>query len=160
MHHPINEIMTEKLNFLVYKVPDLLRSIDHDTKGKWGKMNVHQMIEHMIDSVREASGRIPRTILTVEDKLPAYRNFLLSDKEFRPETKNPLMPDEPLPVRNPDVETSIKELEKELKYFVEYYTNSPDAIATNAVFGQLNYEEWILLLHKHAKHHLKQFGAL
>jgi len=28
------------------------------------------------------------------------------------------------------------------------------------VFGELNFEEWILLHYKHVTHHLKQFGLI
>ncbi len=150
----------DKLNFVVSDLPAYLKQLDSSTPGKWGKMNVQQMIEHMTDSVREATGRIPRTIVTPEEKLPAIKSFLMSDKEFRPETKNPLMPAEPIPVRNSDKDSAIRELESELKYFVEFYKTNPDAIITNAIFGHLNFEEWIQLLHKHAVHHLKQFGGL
>ena len=149
----------EKIDFLIIDFPVQLRKLDIATKPKWGKMNVQQMIDHMIDSVREANGKIPRTILTEQERLPAYKSFLMSEKEFKPETKNPLMPSEPLPERHPDKETAIKKLELELKDFVDHYTVNSDAIITNAIFGDLNYVEWTQLLHKHAVHHLKQFGV-
>jgi hypothetical protein len=148
----------EKLNFLLNTFPDLLMELDAATKPKWGKMNVQQMIEHMTDSVREANGKIPRTIITMPERLPAMKAFVMSEKEFRPETKNALMGDEPSPVRNADKENAIAELKDELKDFVDHYTNNPESVITNAFFGHLNYQEWIQLLHKHAVHHLKQFG--
>jgi hypothetical protein len=57
------------------------------------------------------------------------------------------------------MEHSISELEKELDDFVKFYENSPEAVVTNSFFGHLNFEEWTQLIHKHAIHHLKQFGV-
>ena len=55
--------MKDKLSFLLTTYPTLLRKLDHYTKGLWGKMNVQQMIEHMIDSLREANGKTPEAII-------------------------------------------------------------------------------------------------
>jgi hypothetical protein len=149
----------DKLNFLLTTLPDLLRKLDPSTERKWGKMNVQQMIEHFSDSVREANGKDKKQIFTEADKLPLYKNFLMSDKAFRPETKNPIMPDEPVAVRNKNKEEAIAELENELTDFADHFKNNPESINTQPVFGELNYNEWIQLLHKHAVHHLKQFGV-
>jgi hypothetical protein len=40
-----------KLDFVLIEFPAKLKALDPQTKGMWGKMNVQQMIEHMIDSV-------------------------------------------------------------------------------------------------------------
>ncbi len=69
------------------------------------------------------------------------------------------MGDEPLSVRNLSIVDAIIELEKELMDFEKLYSANPLTIITNPFFGDLNFEEWIQLLHKHAIHHLKQFGV-
>jgi hypothetical protein len=150
----------DKLNFVLQEFPSILDTIDANVKPKWGKMNLQQMIEHFADSVREANGKVKRDIVTPEDKIVSYYNFLMSDKEFKPETKNPIMPVEPSPVTNTNKEEAIAELRSELKDFVAFYQNNPDAKNAGPVFGHLNFEEWVQLLHKHAVHHLKQFGAM
>ncbi|HNP49084.1 MAG TPA: DUF1569 domain-containing protein, partial [Bacteroidia bacterium] len=83
----------------------------------------------------------------------------MSDREFKPNTKNIQMPETALPVRLKDKEEAIAELQLELRDFVNHFTNNPDARVMNPFFGNLNFEEWIQLLHKHAVHHLKQFGS-
>lgn len=150
---------TDKLSFLREQLPKNLRSLDPQTKSKWGKMNVQQMIEHLSDSVREANGKTPREIISTPERLPAMKDFLMSDKEFKPETKNIMMGSEPLPVRHGSMEEAIMKLEDELKDFENKYEKKPDSVITNPFFGHLNFEEWIQLLHKHAIHHLKQFGV-
>ena len=148
-----------KLEFLLKEFPIKLKQLDPSAKGVWGKMNVQQMIEHMTDSVREANGKIPRTIVTNPERLPAMKDFLLSEKEFKPNTKNVLLSEEPEPIKHSSIQAAIAEFEKEMEDFQKHYKTFPDAIITNAFFGDLNYEEWIQLLHKHAVHHLKQFTS-
>jgi hypothetical protein len=150
---------SNKLNFLLYKYPSLLKSLDPSIKALWGKMNVQQMIEHMSDSVRQANGKVVQDIVTPAEHLPKYKEFLMTEKEFRPNTKNAIMGEEPEPVKNVSVSEAIAELEKELKDFVKRFENDHQSIITNPIFGDLNFEEWIQLLHKHAVHHLKQFGV-
>lgn len=148
-----------KLDFVLFEFPAKLKALDPQTKGMWGKMNVQQMIEHMIDSVKEANGKIPRTIVTAPERLQAMKDFIMSEKEFKPNTKNVLMGEEPLLVRHVSVSNAIAELESELINFEKHFTANPDSRITNAFFGDLNYDEWVQLLHKHSMHHLKQFGG-
>ena len=97
--------------------------------------------------------------MTPADRVPKMKEFIMSEKEFRPDTKNALMGDEPEPVKRASVAEAIDDLESELKDLVKHFENSPQSTITNPFFGDLNYEESIQLLHKHAIHHLKQFGV-
>ena len=148
-----------KIDFVLIEFPAKLKALNPETKGMWGKMNVHQMIEHMIDSIKEANGKIPRTLVTAPERLQAMQDFLRSEKEFKPNTKNVLMGEDPVPVRHVSVANAIAELEEELKDFEKHFKANPNSRITNAFFGDLNYDEWVQLMHKHSMHHLKQFGG-
>ena len=148
-----------KLFFLLNEYIVQLRKLDPDTKGLWGKMNVQQMIEHMTESLREANGKTPRTIISPIDRLYAMKEFIKSEKEFHPNTKNSMMGETPLPLRNSNVKEAIDEIVMELKDFEIYFEKNPESIIVNPFFGELNFEEWIQLIHKHAMHHLRQFGV-
>ena len=88
------------------------------------------------------------------------RDFVMSDKPFRENTPNPLMPEVPAPVRNPSVEEAIKELKNEMDYFFTVFNKNNLRVTRNPFYGDLNYEQNVQLLHKHALHHLKQFGVV
>jgi hypothetical protein len=49
-------------------------------------------------------------------------------------------------------------LEKDINHFVTVFEYEPDLRILNPFFGNLNMDEWIHLLHKHAMHHLRQFN--
>ena len=70
------------------------------------------------------------------------------------------MPEEPLPTRFINIKDSLAELEEEVKSFNEFFCKNEALITQHPVFGELNYEEWVLLHYKHVKHHLRQFGLL
>jgi hypothetical protein len=88
------------------------------------------------------------------------RAFLESEKPFRENTPNALMPEIPAPVRNPSKEEALKELKNEIDFFFSVFEKNNLQVTRNPFFGDLNYEQNVQLLYKHAMHHLKQFGSL
>jgi len=153
-------MIAEKLNFLRETFPTRLKKLKGDEKPLWGKMNPQQMVEHMTGSFRIADEKIIQEIKTPPDRLASYKTFMMSEKEFRPNTRNALMGEEPEPVVNENFEKAVSELEQEINDFIEYFRDQPGKSTTNGVFGDLVFEEWVQLLHKHSVHHLKQFGLL
>lgn len=150
---------SEKADFLRSQFIPQLQQIPSDAKPAWGKMTAQQMIEHFADSVRIASGKTVHTeIITPEEQLDKMRAFLESDKPFRENTRNALMPETPAPVRNPSKEEAVKELQEELAFFFSVFEKNNLQVTRNPFFGDLNYEQNVQLLYKHAQHHLKQFS--
>ncbi len=150
----------ERANFLRHQFVPLLQQISTETKPAWGKMTVQQMIEHFADSVRVASGKtLLSDSITPPEQLQKQRDFMLSDKPFRENTINPLMPEAPAPVKNTSVKEALKELKEELSFFFSVFKKNNLQVTRNPFFGDLNYEQNVHLLYKHALHHLKQFGV-
>ena len=151
----------EKENFLRTRLVPLLQQLPPGTAARWGKMNVQQMIEHLGgDAIRTASGRlIFEKILTAPEQLARMRAFMMSEKPFKENTVNPLMGNEPASMRYKTVQGAIGALQQELIYFFEVFEKNPLLITRNPFFGDLNFDENVQLLYKHALHHLKQFGV-
>lgn len=148
----------EKIEFLKHRLIPLISKIPSDTRPAWGKMTLQQMIEHFSDYTRIASGKTPFTdIVTPPEHLERLRNFLMSDKPFKENTPNVLMPEVPPPVRNHSLEDAIRELKSEIAFFFAVFEKNNLAVTRNPFFGDLNFEENVQLLHKHALHHLRQF---
>lgn len=150
------ENIKAKEAFLKTEYTKKLRQLDPATKPLWGKMNVQQMIEHMGDYVRIASGKDPMQLVTPQEQLPRMQAFLESEKPFRENTPNPLLPDIPPPVKLAEVTVAIDRLQKEIDDFLIL---APAKTTMNPFFGELNYEQQVQLLHKHGVHHLRQFGV-
>ena len=149
----------EKLEFLRSTFVNELKKLSSDTPAAFGKMNVQQMIEHMSDSIRYANGKDPQKIITPPERLKLMKDFIMSEKDFRPNTPNSLMSETPVPCKAASLSEAITELEGEIKDFINYFENQPGITSNNPFFGELNYAEWVQGLHKHALHHLRQFGV-
>lgn len=148
----------EKAAFIRNKFIPLLLSIPADKNPSWGKMNAIQMIEHMSYAFRQANGKDVYEIVTPEENLPRMHAFMMSDKPFRENTPNQLLPDEPATPKHETITAATEELKKEIAHFFEVFGAQPDKKITNPFFGVLGYEEWVQLLYKHCWHHLRQFG--
>jgi hypothetical protein len=149
----------EKENFLRTKLISLLQKLDTNTSPLWGKMSARQMIEHMIDVMMVANGKIKLPIVTPADRLPKFREFMMSEKPFKENTKSPVLGEEPVPLKKHTKEAAIGKLQEEIIYFFEAFEKNPALKTTHPVFGELDFEMNIQILHKHALHHLRQFGV-
>lgn len=148
-----------KKNFLEHQFMPLVKKITPTVPARWGKMNAQQMVEHVAGFFRISTNKIKFPFVTPLEQLPKFRAFLLSEKEFRENTKAPVLPDEPFPVRFATMDESAADLERQVQYFFKYFSGDEEKKTLHPVFGELNFEEWVQLHHKHVKHHLKQFGV-
>ncbi len=152
--------MELKEKFLIEDFIQVLKKAKGNEIPLWGKLSFQGMIEHMTESIGIGWGRVKYPLYTPVENLPKMKAFLMSDKPFRENTPNPYMSNDPQPLRNKTLEEAIKELEQEIHNFIQFHHQNPGIIVQNPFFGDLNYEEWLQLLNKHAKHHLKQFGLI
>lgn len=151
----------QQVNFLKNDLIFHLKHLAPDAKGHWGKMDGQQMVEHLAMMVQVANGRKQLPSLPPDTaRLEKAHAWLMTDKPFRENTINPLLPEEPVPTEYNTMQLAIEALQKELDHFFEVYAATPDLRIVNPVFGNLNFEEQLQLLYKHTQHHLKQFGLL
>ena len=153
-------MISAKEDFLKHDLIPLLGKLHPDEKGKWGIMTAQQMVEHFADAIKNASGKLILPQLNEGERLQKSREFLMSEIPFKENIDNPLIPKEGIPHRQPDLKSAINKLEKELEHFFGVFKKNPDLKTGNAFFGQLDYKMNIQLLHKHAMHHLRQFGLV
>ena len=152
----------EKRAFLKDDLLLLVNTLKGDEKAKWGKMNAQQMIEHVSGFFKVATQKIHFPLTTPVEHLPKYKEFLLSEKEFKENTKAPatVLPEEPLPLRYSTMQEAKDQLKKSVEEFFEFFKDDTSKTTLHPVFGQLNFDEWVQLHHKHVIHHLKQFGLI
>ncbi len=153
-------INPEKLQFLKINFIELLKKLRGSEVPEWGKMNAQQMVEHFGDAIEDALGKNNHTLITLPDKLEATRAFMLSEKDFKPNTKNSLMSETPAATKLPDLAAAIARVENNIKEFEIFFSENPEKKVMNPFFGELNFAENIHLLHKHALHHLRQFKLI
>jgi len=148
----------EQKEYLLDQLVNDFRSLSQPANANWGKMNFNQMLEHLIEACKNASGDIVfDTFHTPEERLPAMQAFLMTDKLFKPETKNAMMGEEPAPVINENTNALLDELQSQINRFYNRFEQDENLVVRNPIFGDLNEELWTRLLYKHCIHHLHQF---
>jgi hypothetical protein len=150
-----------QISFLKNDLVPLLGSIPSEKQPDWGNLTLQQMIEHLSDVQRLASGKISNKVLTVpEEKIPNLQKFLMSDKPFPQDVVNPIFPKDPQPVRNVTTDEALKELQTEIDFYFSLIESDQEFSILHPYFGELNKEMNLQAVYKHALHHLKQFGVL
>ncbi len=138
----------------------MMSTLDPTAKGEWGVMNAQQMVEHMADSISYATGKNNQKLHTPPDLVARYKEFAMSDKEFKPNTPNALLPDVPPPASKGNVKDAVAAYEAQVAAYVDYFEKNKGGVLTNPFFGDLNFEEWLHLFAKHARHHARQFRLM
>lgn len=152
----------EKFDFIKNQFVPLVKTLAADASGNWGKMNGQQMAEHVAAFFNVSAEKIIFPLVTPEEHLPKFREFLLSDKQFRENTKAPtsIIGEEAQPIRCATMNEAIAKLEEAINNFILYFRDNPAKKTTHPVFGALNFDDWILLHYKHVTHHSRQFGLI
>jgi hypothetical protein len=149
------------VHFFKHEYVPLLYTLAADQKGRWGKMDGQQMIEHMRDVFKLANGKIVLPLMNTDpEKLAKSKAFILSDQPFNQNTKVAVMPEEPRPHKYGSLAEAITQMEPELTDVFAAYAAEPSKTLMHPVFGELDYENQLRYLDKHARHHLRQFGLI
>ena len=152
----------QKRDFISTGAFEKMALLQSNTKPAWGVMNAQEMTEHLADFFNVSTKKIPTKLYTPQEHLPKYMEFLLSEKQFKENTKAPaeLLGEIPLPLRYSSLDEARENLRASVNDFNLFFSEDPAKKTLHPAFGMLNYDEWVLLHYKHVLHHLKQFGLM
>ncbi len=138
---------------------EILENLDKKKSASWGKMTPQRMIEHLSDCIYMSCGIGNHELLIPEEKIKGMQAFLISDKEMPQNIQVPFAK-ENTPLRNTDIELALDEFTMAWVDFEEMYSEDSKKTALHPYYGNLNYEQWLLLHSKHFTHHFTQFGLM
>lgn len=144
-------------SYFMIDVPSMLKRLESDTQPQWGSMTAYEMLDHLRKGVDICVLQLPSEIITPQEMLPKYKDFLMSDKPFRPGSAKPAVFDEVAALEG-DLEMLKVNLMKSLVNMMVHFEKYPDHRAVHAYFGELNTQEWLQMHYKHIQHHFTQFG--
>jgi hypothetical protein len=137
-----------------------LRTVRPDSTRRWGQMSAHQMICHLCDSCRMATGQrrvsdatdlpLPRTLMkwiALSLPLPWPRGIMT-----RPEVDQQCAGTRPV-----DFAADVTELEALLELMATREKGFEWPV--HPIFGRMSHAAWLRWAYLHADHHLRQFGA-
>jgi hypothetical protein len=126
-----------------------------DTKARWGKFNAAQMVAHLNDAMRMASGelRVPSKKLPI--RFFPLKQIILYAVPF-PKSA-PTAPELLLRCDNADLAAE----QAAFRTIAERTAAKPasDVWPDHPAFGSLSHKAWGKLVFKHTEHHLRQFGV-
>jgi len=136
------------------EVSERIDMLTPDSPALWGKMNASQMMAHIVDALRMATGE-----LAVKEKKRPIRFTPLKQLIIYgpPFPKNvPTAPE--LLVRQPDDwDAECASLRRMMDVFAA--RKPGEKLPRHPVFGELSRRAWGVLGYRHLDHHLRQFGV-
>lgn len=136
------------------ELQDRVQQLRTDQKPVWGRMSTVQMVAHLADSLRMASGELEVAPKKIPFRYSPLKEFVLY---VLPIPKDlPTSPE--LIARKPgDFTAEVAELRDQLNGLVQ---RGAEALAPeHPAFGRLSARQWGVLIYRHMDHHLRQFGV-
>ena len=130
-----------------------VRRLSPGATPRWGKMSAPQMLVHITEAMRMASGDLVVRARRHPARLPVIKQLMLY---VVPMPKNlPTAPE--LVARAPAAFTEeLRAFTEAVRKFAE--RDAAVAFPDHPVFGAMTQHAWGVLAHKHTDHHLTQFG--
>ncbi len=145
--------------FLKEEFPAILDILKANDQPIWGQMSAQHMVEHLSGVILISNGRFEAPAMYEEEKLKRNYSYIIEGKNrLKRNTKAPILPAEPLPLRFASLAEAKEKLLQTLDSFFAYYNANPEAKQMHPAFGMLNFEEWTYFHTIHAQYHLDQFS--
>lgn len=149
--------------FDIYKnenIENLLNKLQVDDKPEWGKMNAHQMVEHLIIIFRASRGRYKTELQINPERLPLMQRILNTLRPLPKNFQSPVFSEGLPPLEYDSIDEAKQSLLEEIENFYGYYKNNPESKVLHPVFGELDFEGWKNFHYLHVTHHFSQFGLI
>jgi hypothetical protein len=135
-----------------------LRALRPDSARRWGRMSAHQMVCHLNDSFRMASGEktVKRTPSLHERTVIKWIAIYLPLRWPRSVMTAPEVDQEIGGTCPGDFAADLAELEARVKSVAARRAAS---WPLHPIFGRMSEVEWLRWSYLHVDHHLRQFGV-
>jgi hypothetical protein len=133
---------------------DRIQQLKTTSEARWGRMTALQMVAHLSDSLRMASGELevaPKNVPFRYSPLKQLALYVLPVPKGLPTARE-------LIARKPsDWSIEVADLRDQLNGLVQ---RGAEALApAHPAFGRMSAKQWGVLIYRHMDHHLRQFGV-
>ena len=133
---------------------DRVQRLTMTHKPQWGKMTPLEMVAHLSDSLRMASGELDVAPKRVPLRFAPLKQLVLY---VLPIPKGLATSPELIRRKPGDWSAEVAGLREELNGLVE---RGGEALApAHPAFGKMSAKQWGVLIYRHMDHHLRQFGV-
>ena len=149
------------LDFDTALIEEKLNGLTNSTKAQWGYMTPQHLVEHFEYFNRIGLGDIDVEMITPEDKIEKYQEFLWNHRHMERGYEHPAFrKGETEDLRFGSLEEAKEAFWKSHHEVEAYYKANPKGVLKNPVFGMLDQYQFKLLNNKHMHHHFTQFGLI
>jgi hypothetical protein len=137
----------EKLSTRLYRLTP-------DTPAQWGRMNASQMLAHLSDAMRMATGELKVTLRKTPFRHPVIKHLIIYGPPFpKGVPTSPELLERQMTDWNGERE--------ELLRLIDEFAAQPETkmLPPHPAFGKMNRRLWGALTYKHIDHHFRQFGV-
>jgi hypothetical protein len=121
---------------------------------QWGRMSAKQMLAHLTDAMRMATGELKTARKNVPIRYPPLKQLVVY---YLPWPKGAPTAPELLARECDDWTCEVQDLRAAVQRFANL---DPDArLPEHPAFGRLSRRAWGRLTYRHIDHHLRQFGV-
>jgi hydroxymethylglutaryl-CoA reductase len=145
----LNQLFVDGITRLTENAPPL-----------WGKMSAQHIIEHLLWAFECSTGTLDLPCFTPEKLLERAKRFLYDNRQTPHSFRNPLLGENPAPLRFNSFDEAKAALLEEVTRFEDHFRQQPIATHVHPIFGPLGAEEWQRSHFKHCYHHMQQFGLI
>jgi hypothetical protein len=125
-----------------------------DAVAQWGRMSAPQMVVHVVDGLKMATGELPTADKRLPIRFTPLKQFIIYGPPFPKSV--PTAPE--LLVRQcEDWDTECANLRTMMTTFASLPAGTE--LPRHPAFGKLSRRAWGVLTYKHIDHHFRQFGV-
>lgn len=122
--------------------------------AQWGKFSAPQMVCHLVDALKMASGDLPVASKKLPIRHAPLKQLIIY---YLPWPKGAPTAPELVSRRATEWHGELEALRQELDAFAKRGPDGP--FVPHPAFGMLTPRAWGVLVYRHMDHHLKQFGV-
>ena len=151
---------TEKRDFLVNEVPEILKKLSSDSKGNFGIMTPQHMIEHLTWVIKSSAKKFENERESPPNKRQmGFQKFIQNGAVFQHRTSDKTTDDLP-PLKYGSLEEALTHIPEAVNRFYNFWDANPDYIPYGSFMGAMPFEDLELFHYMHVRYHLWQFGLL
>lgn len=136
-----------------------MHRLNEDSTPLWGEMTATQMVDHLYKGLLLGQSPKDWPITTPEEKLPAFKDFLMGPKPLPRFAERPKGFIDLIIQPSDKLDQAIDRFINEIPLFLKELDRDGYRMV-HQDFGVLNAEEALMLCRKHVRHHLAQFGLM
>ncbi len=154
------KVSTDKKEFLVNQVPELLKNLRADAAPNFGLMSPQHMVEHLIWVTKSSLKRKGDPPAEPTKSQAYFRKFLNNGAHFQHRPKEGQTKDDLTALRYGSLEEAVADVPAAVARIFSTFEENPTYKSYNDMMGEFSKEDHELMHYEHFKWHLYQFGLL